>query len=265
MGATGFALDGRSSVALSARIFSVLLLLPAIGETADFRVVTNVYAENVQRPVSSNTTIFRDGRAFDFVEGRSEVTVYDPQLRRFLLVDTARKLKTEISTNQLFVYGSWIVESIERQNDALLAFAAEPRFRISTGPRGELRFTSAEMEYQVSGHTAPQPEIAAAYRDFSDWYARLNSLLQPGALPPFPRLAVNERVAREGWIPHEVRLRLASHARFGDKEMTLRAEHQTDYRLEKSDVRRTDSVLQQIQAFRAVTIDEFRRAANTQR
>ena len=55
---------------------------------------------------------------------------------------------------------------------------------------------------------APCPEAAAHYRKFADTAILLKALMQPGGIPPFPRLAVNRRLEDAGAIPSEVTLEI---------------------------------------------------------
>jgi hypothetical protein len=115
------------------------------------------------------------------------------------------------------------------------------------------------MTYTVVVEEPVQTEASDQYRRFSDWYARLNGLLNPQALPPAARLAVNEKLAAKRTVPRQVQLRLAPHARFGGKELDLRSDHSYRYDLTSSDEALIRATRQQLAEFRDVTLDEYRR------
>ena len=75
------------------------------------------------------------------------------------------------------------------------------------------------MTYQLLLRKATNRAIWQQYCDFSDWYARLNTLLNPGSKLPFARLAVNAALARHEAIPDLRKrvLRIKSKARREEK------------------------------------------------
>lgn len=227
---------------------------------AGFCVETKVYVDDSRSPSSSNTTIFSDSIVYDFSTGSSEVTVADAAARQITILDSARKVKTQVSFEQLQMYGSWLSDLVRSQNDPLLRFCAEPAFQTSERPiEGEIDFVSPLMTYLVMVEKPAQANASDQYRLFSDWYARLNGLLNPQALPPAARLAVNEKLAAQHVVPRQVRLRLAPHARFGGKELDLRSDHSYRYELSSSDEALIRATRQQLTEFREVTLDEYRR------
>ena len=99
--------------------------------------------------------------------------------------------------------------------------------------------------------------IARQYLEFSDSYARLNSLTNPGSLPPFPRLAVNEALFRSRNIPETVQLTTASHARFGGRNTTLRSEHSVNWHLLETDLQKIDEAAEYLVTFTPVSLEKY--------
>ena len=71
-----------------------------------------------------------------------------------------------------------------------------------------------------------EPALADEYREFSDWYARLNAMFRPQALLPFPRLMVNQQLAQKKLIPEKVSLRIGSSAGVGESPLELESRHE---------------------------------------
>jgi hypothetical protein len=106
------------------------------------------------------------------------------------------------------------------------------------------------MTYRIRTAKPADEDSLAAYRQFSDWYARFNT--RGGVVPlPFPRLVINEILFRQKAIPTMVELEIPG------RGMTLRAEHRTGWLLSKQDRQRIEKVGEQISQFRSVPPEEF--------
>ncbi|MEC8738077.1 MAG: hypothetical protein VXX91_07590, partial [Planctomycetota bacterium] len=66
------------------------------------------------------------------------------------------------------------------------------------------------VQYHIKTTDAPSQEIASQYRQFADTALLLRALLHPGGIPPFPRLAINKRIAAEAKLPASVTLQIDS-------------------------------------------------------
>ena len=109
---------------------------------------------------------------------------------------------------------------------------------------------SHEESYKIETTPADEPEALAEYREFLDWYTRLNTLLSAGP-PPEPRLQVNAALARYQIVPVSVEL-----TRAGEKK-PLRAEHEFTWLLSKDDLGRIDDACASLAAYRPVENEEF--------
>ncbi len=95
---------------------------PAEG-TAGFRVDNWVFVGDEQRPQSQSVTVFHDGRVYDFLtepdeitvfdkltplqhgdgplDKPAEITIFDPGHHRFVLLDPAHRVMTEVDSDGL--------------------------------------------------------------------------------------------------------------------------------------------------------------------
>ena len=194
--------------------------LPAVAadEASLFRVETAVYdSEDAERPVARSLTLFRDGMAWDFLERLSkegeattgepaEIVLHDPARGRVILVDPARQVKTQIDTVRLERLRASLATWARSADDPQLRWAGGPDFAIGDGAEAENGFVleGPRVRYAVTCDRAPHPGAADAYRRFADTALLVKALLHPGGLPPFPRIALNERVAESVSIPAEI-------------------------------------------------------------
>ena len=113
---------------------------------------------------------------------------------------------------------------IAKKPDALIQFMADPKFQERYDESaGKLTLSSPLVTYAIILAAGPNEAAAGQYREFSDWYARLNVQLTPGALPPFARLAVNAAVAKRKAIASQVTLTIASPK--SGRRQTIRSTH----------------------------------------
>lgn len=236
-------------------IVALLANVLTAARAEDFRIETQIFVGDEEEPVSTTTTLFQRGVVYDFLADPAQVAVFRKPLAgkpgRFILLDQQRRVKTELSTDQLADAINKVRNWASRQSDPFLKFAANPQFS-ETFDRGtgQLLLASHEESYTIKTETADEPAALAEYREFLDWYARLNTLIQAGP-PPEPRLAVNAALARYQVVPVSVEL-----ARAGEKEK-LRAEHEFTWLLSKKDLARIDEASASMAAYRAVDNEDF--------
>jgi hypothetical protein len=223
----------------------------------DFRIETKVFVGEEQEPASTTTTLFQGGVVYDFLNEPEQIAVFRKpgggKPGRFILLDPARRVRTELSTDQLAGAMNKLRNWAARQRDPLLKFAANPQFEESFDrTTGQLLLASHEESYTITTEPADMPEALSEYREFLDWYTRLNALLSAGP-PPEPRLQVNAALARYQIVPVNVEL-----ARAGEKDK-LRAEHEFTWLLSKKDMARIDDACASLAAYRPVDNEEFLR------
>ena len=193
----------------------------------DFTVVTKLFSSSQKEPIGENRTIFREGKVYDLPSFGDQVTFFDRANKQFILVNTAKKTQTQVSFEQLVHYCDWLKEKAVKSNNPMLRFCAAPQFEVRTGKKGtQLLFESPVLTYRVEATTPDEPAIADEYREFSDWYARLNAMFRPQSLLPFPRLMVNQQLAQKKLIPEKVSLRIGSSSGVGESPLELESRHE---------------------------------------
>jgi hypothetical protein len=90
---------------------------------------------------------------------------------------------------------------------------------------------------------------AEQYREFSDWYARFNTMANPGSMPQFPRLTVNAELAKRGLVPTDVQLNARAYL--------ARSEHYVTWRLLEGDHKRIAETANQLATFEEVEFKEL--------
>jgi len=157
---------------------------PAAGD--DFRVENSVFAENQQQPESRSTTIFAGGLVYDFLDRPPEAIVLDQAAGRFTLLDLQRRVRTELPMEDVAAFSRQLKQwAAQHKDDPLLRFMAEPSFQEQFDPKTRrLTLKSPWLTYELQLTDPGGGSAVAQYHDFSDWYYRLNVLLNPGSRPP---------------------------------------------------------------------------------
>jgi hypothetical protein len=239
---------------------SLLLLaacLPGKSSRAeDFRIESRVFSGKDTKPVSQNTTLFRAGIVYDYLSDKS-VAVFDKPRARFLLLDPARRVKTEVKTEDLQRSCDYLQELAGKESNAFVRFVARPAFETKIDDKtGELVMSSPHMTYRISTIKAESDAAAQQYRDFSDWYVRLNAMTIHD--PPFPRLAVNEELCRRGLLATQVQKTVPQQTPLGGRSVSLRSEHHIACKLLQSDLDKLSETESQLGTFKPVSLEEYK-------
>jgi hypothetical protein len=245
----------RSVFVIVSAVVLVGVALSTLAMADDFRIETKIFVGDAEEPASTATTLFQGGVVYDFLAEPEQIAVFRKpgggRPGRFILLDPERRMRTELSTDQLAGAMNKLRNWAARQRDPLLKFAANPQFEESFDREtGQLLLASHEESYTITTEPADMPEALSEYREFLDWYTRLNALLQAGP-PPEPRLQVNAALARYQTLPVTVEL-----ARAGEKDK-LRAEHEFTWMLSKQDLARIDDALASLVAYKPVDNEAF--------
>jgi hypothetical protein len=222
-----------------------------------FRIETKIYVGKEKEPVSTATTLFLNGTVYDYLSEPEQIAVFrkppGDKPGRFILLDPERRVRTEFSTEKLSGAMDKLHKWASQQKDPFLKFAADPKFDEKfDGESGQILLTSYEENYRIDTVPAEKPEALAQYREFLDWYTKLNTLLEAGP-PPEPRLKVNAALAKHKVIPTRVEL-----TRKGD-DKPVRAEHDFTWRLSQSDQKKIDDANASLAAYKLVENEEFAR------
>ena len=237
-------------------------------EERGFRVESEVFANNAEEPIARSLTLFRDGIAWDFLEpaaskggGKAacEIVLHDPARERVVLVDPARNLKTQIDSIRLERLSVSLASWARKSDDRLVRWAGGPDFGEGmTESDDRIELVGPRVRYAIEFATPPTPEAAGLYRRFADTAILLKALVRPGGLPPFPRLAINRRVAAAGGIPTEVSLEIDSRvALVTGRADSLRCVHKFHPRLLAGDLSRIEEAESRVAVATQVELAEF--------
>ena len=138
-----------------------------------------------------------------FLGSPAETIIFDPPSAngkgRFILLDSGRRMATELTTREVADFGQGLKQWAAQRRDPLTTFLVEPQFQEKFDAQtAQLTLSSEWMTYTVQLTTPVQKGIVDQYRVFSDWYARLNTVLNRG---PGLATAVRPAVLGRGHRP----------------------------------------------------------------
>ncbi|HEY6564820.1 MAG TPA: hypothetical protein VIY86_10015 [Pirellulaceae bacterium] len=217
---------------------------PILG--VDFVVETAVTSEGEKVPAARYTTLFVRERVYDTLESSTDqATIFDFDQEAIWICDQSQRSKTKLAFDELVRLESEASRRALRMSP-LVQFTAAPEFagRSWDPPTKILRLTHDVLAYEAELDTQIEPEIAARFRAFADWSARLNTL-SPG-LPPRARLELNREIAIREAVPHRIQCRRQTAA--GQFE-TVTANHQFRRDLRPTDIELLDKCQQWFEDF----------------
>ncbi len=237
------------------------VLAGLLGSTAagqEFRIESEIFAGKETKPAARNLTLFANGVVYDFLlTAPEEVTVFDAERARFLLLDTSRRVKTEVTVDQVDRFVTALQDRAVKSGE-LLAEMARPKFTPEFDEASRaLTLTGEKLSYRATCEPIENPAAAKAYALFVDRYTRLNAT-RPGSLPPNARLELNDALAARQLMPREVERTFGKASRWWGKQDVVRSEHLVNYRLLPTDRERIESVGDMVADFRVVDFIEFR-------
>ena len=235
--------------------FGAALFRPMAGWSQDFRVDTDVFLGDAKEPVSETLTIFAGDVVYDFIlNGPEEITIFDVNRGRIVLLDSARSVRATLTTDQLLQLSA-AMKSVggaeERQTLLNPQFAS--RF---DEPTSQLELTSAGLIYRAKGIKPKVDTAVQRFQQFADWYARLNAV-RPGNLPPFGRIELNQSLAEHHLVPEEIERTIIVDRSLGDKQYRARSRHTFIWTLSSTDRKRIERAGREQSAFRAVNPAEY--------
>ena len=234
-----------------------------LASAEDFRVENKVFAGNRKKPISQSTTIFLDGVVYDYLENPAEVIVFEKEQGRFTLLDTTRRVRTELPTGKVAAFTKQLQQSASQQEDPFIKFLAAPEFEEQFDESsGELTLSSSWMTYRVELVDAESRTVAQQYREFSDWYAQVNAVLNPGSKPPFARMLVNAALAKHEATARKVHLNMIPKKSSPPKRLKLHSEHQLVRQIVQADLDRVMQTRQFMQIYKPVGFEQFRSGEN---
>jgi hypothetical protein len=236
---------------------ALLLFCAAAAPAQDFRVYTRIFDARdpsatgrkgtLSHPLGRSTSIFHAGKVYDYVDAGQEMMIFEPAHERFVIINGSNRHVTvvpfELIENRLFRSEKATEEKIAQLRadggtDALrqadqLQFWLTPKFQETYETRKQLlNLSSPFLSYEVecSGHDSA--ELVQLYLKYTDWAQQLNYLVNPRAMSPAPRLALNDALRRQKLLPVQVTLHTSR--RDG---LHLRAEHRFVWTLDSTDMK----------------------------
>jgi hypothetical protein len=235
------------------------------------RVETDLFADASDEPLARSLTLFHEGVAWDFLEEPVkeaaahggmrlvEIVLHDPARERIVVIDPARRIKTEIPLIRLERLNVSLARWASESDDRLVRWAggADVASGIEEAD-GRLDLSGPRVRYAVRHVDAPSPEAADTYRRFADASILLRALLQPGGLPPFPRLALNARLEDRSAIPAAVTLEIEPRGGLlGGRTERFRSVHRSHPQLIAADFVRLEEARQAVAAAERVGLVSF--------
>jgi hypothetical protein len=245
--------------------------LPPSDREFELRVESELFADGGAEPVARSLTLFEGEVAWDFLElaapaadgppelRLAEIVLHDPARERVVVIDPARDVKTQIESIRLERLSVSLAKWARNADDRLVRWAGGPDFGDGMTEKDEaLELVGPRVRYGVAYAAAPSTEAAATYRRFADTAILLKALLQPGGIPPFPRLALNRRIEAAGAIPAEVTLEIDPKlALVAGRPSRLKCVHKSHPRLLAADRRRIEDGEAHVASARAVDVAAF--------
>ncbi len=228
--------------------------VPTSVSAEEFRIETEIFVDDAKEASGETLTIFSEGIVYDFVrKGNEEITVFDQARDRFVMLDTKRRVKTVLTLDDLLNYVAQLRASL---NDEDRSFLLGDEMKVEVGEDGWLTLSNGSVTYRVEGEEPKAKEAVANFRQFADWYARLNSL-RPGNSPPFARMQVNSELAARGLIPKTIERTITQRRGLQEKKQVIRSQHIPNWRLSQTDRSHIDRAGRCLADYTDVSLREY--------
>ncbi len=233
----------------------IMLLSGANAVAQDFRIETDVFVNRSKEPAAQTLTLFHSGVVYDFMLSDSEeIVVFNPHQGMFFLLDPVRKMKLPLSKEQILRFMA-IMRTMQDGKDP---FFFNPAFQETFDEETkQLTLESERVTYRAKGIEPDNLGPVQQYRQFADWYARLNATT-PGKMPPFPRLELNRALAERGLVPEEIELTIDLADVLLPKKIEVRSHHLIVWQLSNRDKERIDKANEHLINFQAVEFRQYR-------
>jgi len=252
--------DASANLCLSLLLIG-LAAWAQVAAAKDFRVENWVFFGDSKEADFHGTTIFHKGVVYDYLDDPAEVIVFDKAAERFVLLDTKRRVRAELTTEYVASFTEQLQRSARDHDDPFVRFSAAPKFDEQYDDKtGELTLSSPRMTYRLRLREVGDKVIASQYREFADWYSRLNSVINPGAKPPSARLLVNAALERYKAFAREVHLTLTPKKTFPPKRVAVRSQHRLVPQVVEADLDRITQTRQFMDIFKPVSFEQYRTA-----
>jgi hypothetical protein len=243
-------------------VFAILIsqATAVMPDVSGFRVDNLVFSGRDTEPTVRTTTIFLNDDVYDFMEKPQEAIVLESELGRFTLLNMARRIRAELSVEQVTDLTQGLRERAVVHENPFLRFLADPEFDESFDlAASDLTLDSPWITYRVEVATPENPAIVERYRAFADLYCQVNTMLNPRQSPPFARMQLNAALAQRGVIPAAIHLTLRPKRSFPPTRITLKSTHELVRSVGQPDLDRVAQTREFMNIFKLVSFDEYSR------
>lgn len=241
-------------IVLSGVLLVALGCSSVCGAAEEFRIETEVFVDDGKEPTVETVTIFSEGVVYDFLRtGVEEITVFDRDRSRLVLMDTQRKVKTELTLDSILTY---VAQMKAQLSEGDQEFLVGEEMKATDNEDGSLALTNGHVTYRAEGTAPKSKEAAVEYQQFADWYARLNAMRR-GNSPPFARIHLNSELASRGQIPKTIERTIVQRRGLQEKKQVLRSQHLANWRLSQSDRKLIDRAGSCLADFADVSFREY--------
>ena len=249
-----------TSIKRSVQWLAVWLCCLGMARSEDFAVKCKVM---VGEETFESTTLFRAGHVYDVLGDQGETTVFDPTNARFVVLDPSTKMKTELTLPAIDAFCQRMRVETLSTNDPLAQFLGAPSFETTFDEaNGALKMSSPYLTYDVVTAAPHDGEALQRYLQFAQGQTKLNTVVRPGNLPPFARMALNASLEKYGRWPTQVNV--ARHDPRGLRSsVTLRCEYRWQARLVASDLALIDQADRQLATFASRSLVDYQRRHTT--
>ena len=231
-----------------------------VAPAQEFRLETEIFIGEEEKPVSHNLTLFTNRTVYDFQMSNdadpqpTQIVIYDSRDRSFVLVDVARKQRMHLDQIQLVKMVEGVrQETSQNEKTKFLMDSFEEKLDIASG---WMTLSSPKITYRFSGKQPKEISVLPLYVEFLDQFTRLNAT-DPTKLPPFPRMKLNQAIKKTGWIASEIEVSFVKNPLIRS-DISLRSEHTFINQISKKDRERIELAKSHWMSAKAVSFSEFR-------
>lgn len=237
---------------------AALIALTSDSAQAQFRVETDIFLEDVGKPVSQTVTRFFEGVAYDESRDKGQdITMVDPKRDRIIRFNEAKEIMTVVNISQLTELLRLAKVQAKGGNLAVFLQGAEKVDVSDT----EITVGDDPLVYKTTLQKHEDSEIAttaaAVYRQFADATKLLNAFSGRGD-PPFARLVLNEHVQKANALPKQIYLT----SNRGGKDNKLKCVVHVDWMLSKRDRSRITEIQEMISDYTQVDAAKYNELTN---
>ncbi|QDT10126.1 hypothetical protein [Planctomycetes bacterium K23_9] len=214
---------------------------------ASFVVTTTNYAVGNEQPIDRHRVVFDQSVVYDFDElTPGSITVYDPNRKRIVLLNSQSKSRCVVNTDQLTKMTAEMRVSADT-NKKKDQYGISATVNSDADDRLSIQF--GNVKYTTSTQPAANQNAASQFAQFADWALRLNMARKQG-LPPFGRMSLNRAIATKGHIPSELMLDV--------KVAQYKSVHAITPKLTNEDRKRIDEASGMIALYSEIPLSDFR-------